>query len=512
MAPDNLEMVKFLILHGAKVTESTIFATINAQNADALEFLMSNIADQAVGHSRARAPGLLPFYHGVQDTERNPLHFAAMEPSGNWHPLKRHFKGSAKSKEKFGALVRVLLRHGADPFAPCTVAPLDVDWNTVPSPQPQVTEQRTVLHSVLSSSFILEPFLEHPNLDLERRDKQGRTLLLAACSGRRGPDFRLTFPNGSLCSPRTTTILQFFMDRGADLLARDNKGRNLVHSIISRSDNSDVESLRLVLSKAPELLCQRDVHGDTPFHYAMSRIRAVPDIAKMLLDVGATPLELDSKGNTPLHNLAPWFLRADPVQTHTHVHATWLFGPDGVPEPQKPQTEASHIGRVEFFELLLRRGVHIDEPNPKTGNTPLFALMSDCYLEQSNSFVSRLPFSPSTARKYSSRPGHVSTNQPDALSDLEKEAFQLFEKAGANFFARNNEGATLLHVVARLPVYSANLDSKPEECHAAMAARFKYLLERGLDPMIEDKRQQTALDVAAATGNRHILQLFERQV
>ena len=41
--------------------------------------------------------------------------------------------------------------------------------------------------------------------------------------------------------------------------------------------------------------------------------------------------------------------------------------------------------------------------------------------------------------------------------------------------------------------------------------RFRILMSRGLDPMAEDARQRTSLDVAAACGKEHILKLFARK-
>jgi hypothetical protein len=41
--------------------------------------------------------------------------------------------------------------------------------------------------------------------------------------------------------------------------------------------------------------------------------------------------------------------------------------------------------------------------------------------------------------------------------------------------------------------------------------RFKVLMKMGLDPMAEDSRQRTSLDIAAACGGEHILKLFERK-
>ena len=39
---------------------------------------------------------------------------------------------------------------------------------------------------------------------------------------------------------------------------------------------------------------------------------------------------------------------------------------------------------------------------------------------------------------------------------------------------------------------------------------FKFLLEKGLDPLAEDSRQRTPLDIGPGVGAKGILELFQR--
>lgn len=75
--------------------------------------------------------------------------------------------------------------------------------------------------------------------------------------------------------------------------------------------------------------------------------------------------------------------------------------------------------------------------------------------------------------------------------------WQLFEEVGMDFYAVNNRGESLLHVLV--------------EGRAGHALElFKMLVERkGLDPLLEDYRQRTPLDVAAAVGAKEVLGLFK---
>jgi ankyrin repeat protein len=74
-------------------------------------------------------------------------------------------------------------------------------------------------------------------------------------------------------------------------------------------------------------------------------------------------------------------------------------------------------------------------------------------------------------------------------------AIPLMERLGADLFVKDNRGRGLLHAAA-----GGSVDI------------FKQLMERGLDVMLEDEVQQTPIDVAAACGNKDILELFEKKI
>jgi ankyrin repeat protein len=75
----------------------------------------------------------------------------------------------------------------------------------------------------------------------------------------------------------------------------------------------------------------------------------------------------------------------------------------------------------------------------------------------------------------------------------DKDVFLMLQELGANLFARDTKGRGVLHVVARKDV-----------------EWFKLLMGAGLDTMLEDDAQQTAIDIAAVSGNQKVLQLFEK--
>jgi hypothetical protein len=73
-----------------------------------------------------------------------------------------------------------------------------------------------------------------------------------------------------------------------------------------------------------------------------------------------------------------------------------------------------------------------------------------------------------------------------------------FEAAGARWDMKDNRGRTLLHVAAR-------------DRDASAVRRFKFLMEKSVDPMLEGVERRTALDVATASENNAVLELFKQQ-
>jgi len=153
-----------------------------------------------------------------------------------------------------------------------------------------------------------------------------------------------------------------------------------------------------------------------------------------LLDAGADPLEPDPNGDTPLHFIAPTLFSAA-------GQAEWL-----------PR-----------FKRFLDMGIDINARNNK-GETPLFA-----YIANGNRFPGGFP--------WEVKEGHRSFYKP-------------FEDAGADIFARNNGGENLLHLTAKKADHSSHM--KRSYCNGGVDT-FRFLMEKGLDPMEEDNNQRTAL-------------------
>jgi ankyrin repeat protein len=171
-------------------------------------------------------------------------------------------------------MIRLLLEHGADPFLH-NHEDTDNNKNTL------------VLHEIFADGSIIQPWLELPDLDLERRDPRGRTLLLAAASSDFGtnsyPCKVPLFPHrgghieSSQWQEGDPTRAMTVYELGGDLTAVDNQGNNVLHHLAGRNHNEMTaqeqfrRTVALFVEKAPELMDQVNSIGQTPLSIAKNR-------------------------------------------------------------------------------------------------------------------------------------------------------------------------------------------------------------------------------------------------
>jgi hypothetical protein len=214
---------------------------------------------------------------------------------------------------------------------------------------------RSVTHAILEDGGFVLPILTFPGLDLEHKDPQGRTLFLSACRSPIGADAAIDgaiddvawdagtpnkggychnpFPQPDHLAPtpysrtkETTTLLQFFVRRGANLLAVDNYGKHaLFHLLEAHEPYSNYrppvvrDSVRYMAKTIPQLVNQSDNAGNYPIHAAVRRLRRfttpnrLVDAAELeasvhdLLEAGADPKVLDERGNSVMDYLSDLF-------------------------------------------------------------------------------------------------------------------------------------------------------------------------------------------------------------
>ncbi|VUC27045.1 unnamed protein product [Clonostachys rosea] len=401
-AKHDVGLVRLLISHGAVVTADSVIAAIDAKSVLILEALLSGGASANIRADRPSEEALAAEM-GKKKKRSNRWAYGSSIPPHENYPLfhagklLKVVKGPLKNQELRDTetcvqLVQVLLDHGADPFGKFLI-----EDNS--DPDTASYEEATVLHELLSSNSSPEPYLRIPQLDVDHRDAQGRTLLHAVCRSSNGPDYVVgSYQQGGQVSEKTT-VFQQLLSLGAQIEAVDSSSRNVLHHMIGNDDyRSFVEfdkfkaSMAEVFQKAPQLMNQPNSSGETPLHTAVHRsaARGRPDIAVALLTAGADHLTVTNKEDNLLHSLA-----------------------------KSLQIEQQR----DFFEDLVKRGIDINARNIK-GETPLFTFCLSAETKKSDF--------------------HFDKNE--AVEQLK--VIPLMERLGADLFAKDNRSRGLLHAAA----------------------------------------------------------------
>ncbi|KAJ5157652.1 uncharacterized protein N7482_008752 [Penicillium canariense] len=244
------------------------------------------------------------------------------------------------------------------------------------------------------------------------------------------------------------TLLEYFISRGADLLAVDNYGQNALHNMLAPIDRISYgpvpiidASRKYLVQNCPSLLDQPDNAGIFPIHYALRRMddfshqvprpmlyyeRAVYE----LLAANADPFVRDSRGNTVLHYLAAGRL-----------------GEGGHPGDEQRR----------LLAVFLERGV-----DPKIRNAAGVTALELVFMKKAL---------------------YEMDYDYDQFYAIGKEVVDAFEQKGYVLTDTNTTGETLLHLVA-------------ESDSSRSVPWFELLKEKGLDPEAKDNNGVTPLESA----------------
>ncbi|CAI7635530.1 unnamed protein product [Penicillium bialowiezense] len=267
----------------------------------------------------------------------------------------------------------------------------------------------------------------------------------------------------------------------------------VIHEILMTGDS--VEPLLQLPSLQME---SRDDKGRTLI-LCTNRIARI----QTLFDRGADITAQDKAGKSVVHNIIKCRSSDQNISTLKSILAK---APSLVQTDDKAGDTPLHYALRErgvdskYVSLLLDHGADPLQPDPndlgvainsrnKEGNTPLFQYLLKGRLRGGRMF------------------GYM---HPDDKHD-DNEGLRFLKDLGADFFALNNAGMSLLHVVAGRKVSRtefSRLDETKEPIEN-LVKWFEFLQAMGLDPMLEDSQQRTPLDFAAACGNEHILKLFK---
>ncbi|KAH8895430.1 ankyrin [Thozetella sp. PMI_491] len=315
----DVDIMKLLISHGAKVSRSTLMAAIRQANPEALEALLSSGADPNTWE-----PDPETSLGGKQATRRTeidenkayPLHYAATSCLYGHDP------------EDHSRMIQLLLDNGADPCAKYVGT--------------------TVMHEIIARGSFLQLFVELPGLDIEAKDDLDRTLFLTACSS----SSSLPTDKRYGVARSTRSPAEILLDRGANIRARDKGGNNALHLVQNGHTFSEInrQLMERIVREAPELVNQKNNKGWTPIHEAVENVNpnfSLGGFAGILLSAGGDPHIPAQTGDTLLHIL---------------FRGSWWV------DSKCEKVEGS---RLELLNRFLADGLSLEARN-KNGETPIF--------------------------------------------------------------------------------------------------------------------------------------------
>ncbi|KAI8692655.1 hypothetical protein NCS56_00022500 [Fusarium sp. Ph1] len=267
--------------------------------------------------------------------------------------------------------------------------------------------------------------------------------------------------------------------------------------------------------KLPGLdLERRNASGQTPLLAACRGGAAASPlyykpVLKDLLDRGADPTVLDDYGRNCLHHClnrhstivvmkqlqelgdaVPALVNQPDTYGYHPIHyrlaalAQGVFG---------PQTD-------EWLDYLIAQGMDVTATDGD-GNGPLHFLASGLLSSSSHLDAGRRLFKrfvefglDVNARNKAGETPVFSLHSTGFVFGQENEVLEMLDEMGVDWLVRDDKGRTVLHGVA-------------VECDGV----FKGIMDRGVDPLLEDADGRTSLDLAAAYGNVGVMRLFDKK-
>ncbi|KAM7217481.1 Ankyrin repeat-containing domain protein [Rhypophila decipiens] len=324
-----------------------------------------------------------------------------------------------------------------------------------------LNEDETAIHFLFEfpELAVQKELLSQPcvsRIQFNGRDQRGRTVLMAASAACHLGDRR---------QDNSDTLMRI-LGHGGDATLVDNSGKTALHHLLlNEHPNDDTVVEFISREEVRPTLFLKDKGGYTPLHYALRFLR--PTVCELLVSKGANLLEADPNGRTALHHIA------DQINRTRRPSPTVL-------EQDLPADYPDQC--LALWNTFLNQGGSINAVD-KEGNTPLHGyLLSDT---------------------------RASNYYPDGDPRSEQVChLQLYDKlfpadGGVDVFAVNNEGETMLHVTARRPVGYGQEKEHDKKLFVALVAK-------GLDPLKEDAKGRSALDVASACDKEDIVGAFGR--
>lgn len=328
-------------------------------------------------------------------------------------------------------------------------------------------------------------YLLDKGADLNARDRFGQSAL------------------GSAASKGQMNIIRLLLDKGADVNA--NGGDALQSAACAQ--NSHIEIVNLLLARGADVNAKRD-DGMTAAYCVAAGNRT--DILQLLLDKGADPnvrgngyAGVNGSGWTPLMMAARWGNNGDVARLLLKKGADPKIDSNG----ETAMMLAAGEGHHEIVKALIAAGLNVNDATKSAGVTPLIGAAAGGRLETvrvllaAGADVNAKMLDGSTALMGAvsdlvSPPGspqYVSSGDP-ARNYNHDGVVKILLAAGGNVEAINESGRTALMLAAAVGRVTA----------------IRLLLEAGANPSVQDKDRKTALMLATQFGHTEIAKLLRQ--
>ncbi|KAF5013105.1 hypothetical protein FDECE_875 [Fusarium decemcellulare] len=482
------ELVRLLIRHGAEVSPTVLSYAAKGRNPGVLKALLS--AGEASG--LARSLNLrLEDVDGLKATSLkarmaslgHPL-FLASEPGWRWVSFTESREENERVEKE---MMITLLAAGASVY------------DTFTTVEPRRRRGVPIRYAVNDGEAT--PFLPAEAAEMKwNTDGTSREIVFCAEDGEDSGDKDSNA--GSFCSSS--------IDRKPKTMFQI----TVLHEILRKSG-----MLEPILG-LPDLNVEyRDESGQTPLLAACRRAprpevcteRRITPPLRLLLERGADPTAVDKHGRNALHHKL-----GSPCSNDLKLEALRVFD-NAVPAlVNKPDTFGYypiHYGLASFvsdgtpetdpewLDYIISKGADVTATDAD-GNNALHYLISgvlkptgSCSRNHGSVLKQFVEFGLDiNARNNAGQtPVFFLTSQWD-MQPRSDDDLSLLDNLGVDWRARDDTGSTLLH-----------------DMGYASAHCFKAIMDRGVDPLLEDIDGRSSLDNVAACGNKEVLALFERK-
>ncbi|KAJ8684025.1 hypothetical protein QAD02_019817 [Eretmocerus hayati] len=225
----------------------------------------------------------------------------------------------------------------------------------------------------------------------------------------------------------------------------------------------------------------------SPLHFAVQNVRL--RVVESLLRNGADPNAKDSLGMTPLHLICSGISKR---MKKLIKRQDFLFNEKVLDAFLEPHDELS------IMKILVQYGVNV-EVKDVSGNTPLFYIFQQDYIEEINSMFH--PYICDVRLKW---------KVINEIKKRQKEKVEFLLQSNASLSGYNNSGDTVLHMAIRNVKFSRSPKAIPDinlndNCDVGI---IEILVRQSIDINVRDDKNETPLQLAVSILSYDIVALL----